>query len=218
MSTTGGPAPVSRRWTRPPGRTSTVRLRTEAPASTRSYHCRTSTEWACCVRARRCLLGTVSSAARCLRASTSSCLFIVSSSMSTPAPGSLELGRLRKRAWCSTCRAAIRRGLAALDAGGVIGPVRPNGGCRDPGHCRVPDEYRLGPFLFSFVTWVRVVSVCLHAATSSPAEARVRLSRRSWCPPCERCERMCFATLLPSLPAPMMSMEAKEWRKGSPTK
>ena len=56
------------------------------------------------------------------------------------------------------------------------------------------------------------------AASSCPAEARVRLARRSRPRPFERCDRMCFATLRPSLAAPMISIEAKESRKGSPAK
>jgi hypothetical protein len=47
-SMTGGPAPVSGRCTPAPGLTSTWRRGTDAPASTRSYVCRTSTVWVCC--------------------------------------------------------------------------------------------------------------------------------------------------------------------------
>src|SRR5919106_1338212 len=93
-----------------------------------------------------------------------------------------------------------------------------NGGRRDPGDRRIPDQYLLVPALVWLFLRRSVVGAGLHAATSCPAEARDGLPSPSRRRPFEPCDRMCFATRLPSWPAPMTSMEAKECRNGSPTK
>jgi hypothetical protein len=100
----------------------------------------------------------------------------------------------------------------------VLWRVSVRGGRRDSGHRRVPDDHGLVPALVSILIRRSVVAAWLHAGASCRAEARVPFAPRSRSRPFERCAEMCFATFFPSRPAPRMSIDANECRKGSPTK